>query len=136
MSKIAITRLNAQEAYDSLGKVHEEHTDEPSLTIVEKCYTIDELLQRAVQGLPLNVVHREYPPTGEYTGEEDLDSVSSSEFDLSDDDLVNLCAAKRMSLAIERELRNRKDKPAEPKGGSAGSSAEPIVENTPPIEQK
>ena len=124
MNKISITRLNARVALDSLGKVDSEHTDLPSLTIVEKCLTVSELLQRAIQGMPINVVYREYPPTGEYNGNEDLDSVSASEFDLSDDNLVNLCAAKRMSLAIERELNNRKNKPAGSKGDPAGSSAE------------
>lgn len=121
---ITVTRINYFKAKELIHR-DVEHNQSPSLTIVEKCLTVNELLQRAVQGLPVNVVYREYPPTGEYSDSDDLDNVSRNEFELSDDKLINLCSAKRMSLAIERELKERDNKAASAKGGVSGTAVEP-----------
>ena len=128
---ISVTRINFKPSREELGKQDFEHSDLPSLTIVEKCMTVGELLQRAVQGLPVNVVYREYPPTGEYSDSDDLDYVSRNEFELSDDNLINLCSAKRMSISIERELKARESKAANANGGVSGTAVEPKSEEQP-----
>lgn len=128
MTILSVTRLNYRVVRDTLEKSQVEVNLEPSLVIVEKCLTVQELLQRAIQGLPVNVVR--FHPSGfdeEFSGNEDLDGVNTTFDDYGDDNLVHLCAARKISYRIEQELKSRESKKSAQGSEAAAGAVESSI---------
>lgn len=136
--QLSCNRLNFAAVRDTLCKESVEHTDNPSLTIVEKCLTVQELLQRAIQGLPVNVVRFEPVPYASDEVDENFDLDQSVTDDVfCEDDLMNLCTAKKLSYRIQKEMekRNAKDKAASEKSEVESPPAPPAA-TEPPAESQ